>query len=45
MQEAKVAQSNGDHKKAQEKAKTAQDIAKVAKKCAEGQKMVDGKCQ
>jgi len=45
MQEAKVAHANGDHQGAKEKAKTSQDISKVAKKCAEGEKMgADGKC-
>ena len=39
MQEAKVAHSNGDQEGAKEKAKTSQDISKVAKQCKDGEMM------
>ena len=42
---AKEHAANGDLHKAQVKEGVAQAIAEVAKKCKEGEKMVDGKCQ
>ena len=45
MTKAKAAAAAGDQDTAQVKAGAAQAIAEVAKKCKEGEKMVDGKCQ